>query len=215
MDNTGSTPNGILYDEANNRLIYVNWGSNAAIKSVDLADNSISTIVANTGLGNIDGIDDDAQGNYYISSWSPNRITKYDANFENAEIITTPSINNPADIGYSMTTDTLAVPVGNNVVFVGFEPITSITELEKDFDLSLFPNPVSDYTTVSFDLAQTSQMELACFDVQGRLVKTFLNEKLVAGKHRIVLTDLDFPKGQYVLNLSSQDFQKSMLLIKE
>ena len=90
VNNTVSTPNGIVFDGENNRLIFVNWGSNAAIKAVDLSNNSVSTIIT-TNLGNIDGIDDDNDGNYYISSWSPARITKYDKDFVNPpEIISTP-----------------------------------------------------------------------------------------------------------------------------
>ena len=46
--NTVSTPNGIWYDGFNNRLIYVNWGTNSAIKAVSLADSSVSTIMSTT-----------------------------------------------------------------------------------------------------------------------------------------------------------------------
>ena len=66
VSNTVSTPNGIVYDGENNRLIFVNWGSNAAIKAVDLSDNSVSTLTTTT-LGNCDGIDNDSYGNYYVS----------------------------------------------------------------------------------------------------------------------------------------------------
>jgi DNA-binding beta-propeller fold protein YncE len=42
--NTGSTPNGIVYDETNDRLIFVNWGGSADIKTVDLDTYEVSTL---------------------------------------------------------------------------------------------------------------------------------------------------------------------------
>lgn len=120
--NTNSTPNGIVYDAANNRLIFVNWGSNAPIKAVDLSDNSVSTLTT-TPYGNIDGIDEDNDGNYYISYWSSgSHISKYDADFANApETITVSGISNPADICYAKEIDTLAIPhSGNQLTFLSF-----------------------------------------------------------------------------------------------
>jgi hypothetical protein len=60
VQSTGSTPNGIVYDGDNNRLIFTSWGSNAKIKAVDLSDFSVSDLLT-TSLGNIDGIDEDNQ----------------------------------------------------------------------------------------------------------------------------------------------------------
>ena len=49
------TPNGILYDSAYNRCVFVTWGTGAAIQQIDLATNAISTLKTTT-LGNIDGL---------------------------------------------------------------------------------------------------------------------------------------------------------------
>ena len=73
VSNTGCTPNGVTYEAANNRLVFTCW-SGGAIKEVDLSDYSVSTLT-NTGLSQIDGIDHDENGKFYISSWSPTRIT--------------------------------------------------------------------------------------------------------------------------------------------
>ena len=48
--NTGTTPNGVVIDEANDRAIVVNWGGSASILAVDLTTEVQSTVVANTGL---------------------------------------------------------------------------------------------------------------------------------------------------------------------
>jgi hypothetical protein len=128
-DLNNQQPNGIVYDGANNRIVFVNWGANAPIKAMDLTTYAVTTIVANTNLGNIDGIDRDAAGNWYVASWSPARITRYSNDFSSSEIITVAGISNPADICYANETDTLAIPGNNQVLFVGFEnPTVGITE---------------------------------------------------------------------------------------
>jgi hypothetical protein len=65
-------PNGIIFDEYNNRCVFVNWGSSAPIKAIDLATNAITTL-ATTTLGSCDGIARDGNGNYYVSTWSGQR----------------------------------------------------------------------------------------------------------------------------------------------
>ena len=110
-----STPNGVIYDYLLNRLIVVGWGSNAPIWEVSLSDSTVS-VLANTNHSNIDGIAMDPCGNYYISVWGNNAIYQYDANFNNPQILLTGQ-NQPADIFYENSSQTLAIPnSGNNTV---------------------------------------------------------------------------------------------------
>ena len=116
VNSTGTTPNGVVIDEANNRAIVVNWGGNAPILDVDLETGEFSTIL-NSGLGNLDGIDMDAQGRFYVSSWSPARITRYSNDFSEAETVVQGAgtgLSNPADISYALETDTLGVANSGN-----------------------------------------------------------------------------------------------------
>ncbi len=120
------SPNGIILDAPNNRLVFVHWGANAPIKAVSLVDSSVSTLVAGTGYGSIDGIARDASGNFYISSWGSQKIFKYDNAFTATGVaVVSTGLNNPADIYYATSLDTLGVPnAGNNTVtFYGFAPL--------------------------------------------------------------------------------------------
>jgi hypothetical protein len=103
VNNTSVTPNGICFDEANNRLVFVAWsGSTSDVTAVSLADYSLTTLVANASLNSIDGIDNDNYGNYYLASWSPQRITKYNSDFSLSEVITVAGgLNGAADIAYA------------------------------------------------------------------------------------------------------------------
>ena len=123
--NFGATPNGVVIDEAGNRAIVVCWGSNADILGFNLESGDMTTLVNGTGLGNLDGIDVDGSGRYYVSSWSPTRITRYSSDFAVAETVVTGSsgLSSPADISYAVEMDTLGVANSgtDEVTFHGFE----------------------------------------------------------------------------------------------
>ena len=48
------------------------------------------------------------------------------------------------------------------------------------------PNPFNPTTEVRFSLAQAGQVEVAIYDVNGRLVKTLVDSKMEAGLHSAV-----------------------------
>lgn len=113
---TTKTPNGILFDAANNRLVYCTWGSGVQIKAVSLVDSS-QTILKTTTLSNDDGIAMDGQGNIYISVWGTQSVYMLDAAFANAPVQVITGLSSPADIFYNQNNDTLGVPnSGNNTV---------------------------------------------------------------------------------------------------
>lgn len=127
IENLPKTPNGIFYDDIQDRLLVVCWGNNAPIYEINMADSSYTT-VANTTLGNCDGIAMDNNGDFYVSAWSNNAISKFNSDFSGGSTVVVPNMSSPADIYYNRTTDTLAIPnSGNNtVVFVGFDtPVNS------------------------------------------------------------------------------------------
>lgn len=205
ISNTNTTPNGIVYDGPNNRLVFVSWGSNAPIKAIDLTTYAMTTLTG-TSLGNIDGIDSDNQGNFYISSWSPNRISRYDNAFANSPVtISAPGINSPADICYALTTDTLAVPNGiGTVTFIGFTPV-SITEPLDQFALHFSPNPVSEQSWIGFELASASKTKISVYNLKGQLQQVILEDHLPAGSHKVLLQGIGLPAGAYLLHLEAEE----------
>lgn len=115
--NTGTTPNGVVIDEDNNRAIVVNWGGNAPVLAVDLTSGELTTVLANSGVGNCDGIDIDGSGRFYVSSWSPARITRFENDFSASEVMAQGAADglvNPADISYALATDSLGVANSGN-----------------------------------------------------------------------------------------------------
>ncbi len=139
--NLVQSPNGIIYDGTNNRLVFVNWGNNAPIKQLMLTDSSVSNIITTT-FNNCDGIATDYNGNWFISNWENNSIVQYDDTFLNpVEVLF--GLDQPADIYYNTMTDTLAVPnSGNNTVsFMGFnQPFTTVC---SDLPLTINADSIS------------------------------------------------------------------------
>ena len=124
------TPNGVVVDEAGGRAVVVTWGTNADVLAVDLETGAVTTLVNGTGLGNLDGIDLDGDGRFYISSWSPARITRYPNDFSIPETVVSSGLSSPADISFAVELDTLAVAnSGNDVVtWHGFAPAVGVVE---------------------------------------------------------------------------------------
>lgn len=202
VSNTGCTPNGVVYDEANYRLIFVCWGGSAAIKQVNLSNNMVSNIVANTGVGNIDGIDQDGLGNYYIAHWSPSGITKYTNDFAISSDITVPGISSPADICYAIPTDTLAIPGNNQVIFVGFDNSVGIDQIDQETGFSIYPNPANEKTSITYQLENSEEVRLDILDTSGRIVANLVSGEQATGDHRVLLTGLDIKNGTYICSLT-------------
>ncbi len=196
-------PNGIVYDGSNSRILIVTWGSNASIKAMDLTSYTVTNVVANTGVGSIDGIDYDNDGNWYISSWSPARITKYSNDFSTSEVITVPGISNPADICYAIETDTLAIPGGNQVLFVGFENQSVGIEEENFEAYGIYYN--SGYPVVKFEFMTDQDAKFEIVDMGGRVVYTVLEGKQPKGAQTVILSSIGLYAGTYLCRLTSKE----------
>ena len=201
IEDTDEVPNGVLYDEDNNRLLYTTFGSNAKVKAVDLT--SLEQIqVANTGASFIDGIDDDVDGNYYLSSWTPSQIIKYDKDFANKEILETPTLNNPSDIGISKELNMLAIPNGTSVIFVQLESVNT-NDAYREVTFSISENPVSSSSFITLNLEKPEHIYASIFDLNGRFIKSISDIDFPAGESKIILGISELASGVYVINVSN------------
>ena len=131
MTTTVKTPNGIIYDGAHNRCVFVTWGTAAPVQAMSLADSTVST-VRTTSLSNCDGIMRDQQGRWYVSVWGTNSLYKIDSGFTSNPVVVMSSLSSPADLGINTTGDSIGIPnsgTANNVVFYHI-PVT--TGIEKN-----------------------------------------------------------------------------------
>tara|TARA_B110000444_G_scaffold249598_1_gene274901 strand:+ start:1596 stop:2684 length:1089 start_codon:yes stop_codon:yes gene_type:complete len=178
--------NGVVVDTDNNRAIVVSWGSNAKIYEVDLATGDYSILLLGSGLGNLDGIDVDSEGNYYVSSWLPPRITKYNSDFTESETVVSTGLSNPADICYSTETDTLGVAnSGSSEVtfhFFGTDEIEDINTV-PEFNINLTGKELI------FNINKTATFELLAYSIEGKLMARE-EIQLLPGRTKVQLSRL-------------------------
>jgi hypothetical protein len=102
-------PNGILFDEINNRLLMCSFGSNAPIRSISLDGSSVSILIS-TPFTNLDGLTEDNDGNIYVSTWGSGAVYRYDREFIQAPLMVSNGHNGPADIYFDRINNILVVP---------------------------------------------------------------------------------------------------------
>lgn len=198
MATTVKSPNGIIYDGANNRCVFVTWGSSAPVQAMSLVDSTISTLITTT-LSNCDGITRDLSGNYYISAWGTSSLNKTDNIFSYNPTPVMTGLSSPADLGISAAGDSVGIPnsgSANNVVFYPISTSSGIIELNQN-ETNPFPNPASDRFTITLENPVINgRVEL--FDSAGKSVivakingNIFFVEKgnLAGGNYMVIVSD--------------------------
>lgn len=165
------SPNGIYYDGANNRLVYVTWGSNAPVQAMLLSDSTYSTILA-TSMGNCDGITRDAAGYWYVTAWTGNQLWRIDPAFSAAPVSVMSGLSSPADIDINLAGDSIGIPNSgnaNNTVYYTLP--TGIQSQENYADGQLFPVPATESVKIVIGTSvQNGTAEI--YDMSGKLVRT-------------------------------------------
>ncbi len=216
VSSTGGTPNGVIFSEMDNALYFVTWGGSAKIKSVDLTDFSVSDAVSNTGVGNIDGIVyDEIEDAYFISSWSPARITRYSGDFSSSEIVNTTSISAPADIGINVMSKIIGIPVGNNVVFSSYNQTAGVNEHSLEtLQFSMTENPIKSQTMVQFMLENQAKVIASLFSLDGKKIQELYSANDSSGQVEFLLSNTGLSSGMYLLQLkiNNQILTKKVLV---
>jgi sugar lactone lactonase YvrE len=219
VSNTAITPNGICHDADNNRLVFVAWSGNTSdITAVSLSDYSLTTLVANASLNSIDGIDNDSYGNYFLASWSPQRITKYNSDFSVSEVITVAGgLNSAADIAYAEEIDTLIIPnSGNNTVrFVGFQQVNFAGEMDAATQKpSCYPNPLQSGSVITFYNSKPGKVRIDAVDMQGKSVYLLMEEQFSQALQRVVIGDVPLSNGNYVWRIRTEQGDLTIPFVK-
>lgn len=197
--NTTDTPNGIIYDAMNNRLLYVTWGTNAKIKAINLDGTPLPNVLNSTN-SNIDGIALDNQNNIFISMWGGQKVLQYNPSATTILTTINTGIGNPADIYYNKYSDTLAIPNTslNTVKFVGFTPNTTGVESPSDVEINVYPNPFTDFIKIVFF---ESKNETSCkvLNSQGKIIYESSTAKQIIPTH-------SWSKGVYIVYVNNRRY---------
>lgn len=187
--NTTQTPNGIVYDFINNRLVYATWGTSARIKAVSLSDSSQTTLVTTT-LSNIDGICMDTLANLFVANWGSNSLVMLPAPSFAPQVTLLTGLSNPADICYNFRGDTIGIPnAGNNTVVFYRSLITG-----------LHPEPIHGNRNFSgASITLSNQATLSFYTLTGALIQEII---LMPGTHPVKAENV--PQGLYLVRIREQ-----------
>lgn len=205
VSNTVSTPNGILYDSLYNRLVFCTWGPSAKLIEVSLSDYTLTTIKT-TSLTNIDGVVMDRCRNFLISEWGTDKIHKIDSTLTTISALFSAGINNPADIYFNPSNDTLAVPntAANTVSFFYVDSCVVIDN-----------SAIAENNALAFEIKYTqgfivalwnqvdSQSTLDVLDITGKTVfKKQLNSSELSENYLQINTE-SWNSGYYIITFSA------------
>jgi len=174
-------PNGLIFDEANSRMLVCGHnGNSSVIHSFDV-DTAETELLLYPTFYSLDGFARDLQGNIYISSWHTDAVYKFIGNNINNEVeVAASGLIDPADIFINPYNNILAVPnfSDNSVTFVQLEMPSSVdgnSVNSTPIQILNYPNPFNPSTKISFSLNTeiTENTEIEIYNIKGQKVYSF------------------------------------------
>ena len=91
--------------------------------------------------------------------------------------------------------------------------VNSIAAANTDLQLTNYPNPMSQATTIEFTLNKKSNVNLQIWDECGRLMETLVNEAMQEGKHTVVFDKKNLKAGIYYYSLTAENRRKTNKMV--
>ncbi len=102
---------------------------------------------------------------------------------------------------YSNVNGTWIAELYNNNNVSPIDPIH-----KDDKSLSLYPNPANEkYFHLTFTIQQTENMEIAIYDIQGKLIKSLFKGYLKPGEHRMTFNENALTPGIYFVKVYNEN----------
>ena len=77
----------------------------------------------------------------------------------------------------------------------------------------VYPNPFNATTQIRFDVPHASFVNVAVYDLQGRLLETLASRMFEAGRHTIAYDASPCPSGTYIVRMQSGEFSAAQKVV--
>ena len=101
-------------------------------------------------------------------------------------------------------------------VYLGLQEVQDNLDANKFItDLLVYPNPVNDFGTISFELTQSSDVTVQVYNLTGKLVQSIQKSNMNEGVNSISIEASNLPSGTYFVRLSAGEMVKTTKFIKQ
>ena len=107
--------------------------------------------------------------------------------------------------------------VGPAVVITSIDEGNLQGEIPTEFSLSQnYPNPFNPSTNITFALSKDSYVNLAVYDISGKLIQQLVDQQFAIGKHTVTFEASNLASGIYLYRIQAGSFTqiKRMALMK-
>lgn len=85
--------------------------------------------------------------------------------------------------------------------------------VQSYFPLRVFPNPADQSTTISYTLDERAQIQIAVYDLLGRVIQVYPTEQQPEGEHQVHLSSKGLNNGMYLIIIQKDEQRYTEKLI--
>jgi hypothetical protein len=204
--NLDKVPNGIAYNELEQELVVMTWGSQASILHISTNQGKVLRNFQ-TNLSNLEAVVSDGDKGFYLTSWVPGGLYHYDGKQvksmnETLEQATGLALNGKSELFVLSSLDKRfrAQPI----------LVEERQKAEEEVNLSAFPNPMSINSLISYELPEAGAVNISVYDCQGNLIERLVMEKKGPGKHSFFYDRGNKSSGLYFINIQTPSGNKAI-----
>jgi len=85
-----------------------------------------------------------------------------------------------------------------------------------NFDITNYPNPFTNSTTIQFTLPVESDVVIRVYNIFGQEMKTLVNQRYLEGRYTVKFEGSNLPSGHYMYQMKTSEYSltKKMILNK-
>lgn len=91
--------------------------------------------------------------------------------------------------------------------------VIAVEDVDESYNLQLYPNPLTEKSTLSYTLKKQESVSVEVFDLSGKKIASLLNEKQSAGQHTVSLTGLE-EEGMFILRFLCESGSRCLKVVK-